>query len=302
MAMTYLRRPAPDNSSRSLSARSRKAPAGPTAAPPPPTTGPTLCSSTTDVTELGFHVGRFEVKTTGALGFPNMVNPTLENPNAVVTADVCARPKTPAGQTGLADWTVGISRSIYEDYSLYSFDKSEVSKRFSEAAPDGAIDVRPGMHGLPFDTGIGRHGGAISASLLDRKPSRLEVVDSPNMEVPLTHDICEVDNRIKAVSRRMDFSVFLMARNDLSQEVHTLRHISYQQISQVRFSDLGGRKKADLGDDQHIVEGRVAKTYAHGRVLVGAQGTGEGPRPPVLGGSFANDIEEPQIIREKLGC
>ncbi len=302
MAFAPLRRPTSKNNpsapARASSFRSSRASA---AGPAPVGTGPELRSSTASVTELGFHVGRFDVETTGALEFPESVKPTLENPNAVVTADVCARPTTAAGRSELSSWTVGLSRSIYEDYSLYSYERSDVSKRFSDAAPGGAIDVDVG-DGLPFDKGIGRHGGAISASFLDRNPTRLQIIDAPNMEIPMTHDVCEDKNPVRAVTRLMDFSVFLMARNDQSHEVHTLRHIGYRQITQIRFSDAAGRTKEELDQGQLAVEGRVATIHAHGRAQVHSQGDGEGPRPPRLGGSLANDIAEQTIVVEKPGC
>ncbi|MFO7567347.1 MAG: hypothetical protein R6X02_32185 [Enhygromyxa sp.] len=211
----------------------------------------------------------------------------IKMPTAVVEADVCAKPTTDAAASELAHWTVGISRTLFEDYRFALYEKGYLFDRFSDSSGP-ALDVAP--TDAPFDTGSGDAPGSIHAAKLRDNPTRLEAADTAPTAAPMAnpdvHKDCTPPDRLRAHIRLMDFSAYLLARHNLTNEVHTLAQAQYHQISEVRFAPrlAGFALKFD-------------------KVALGLPDVDEKVlRPPALGSTLGNQLVEPLRFVEKDEC
>ena len=270
----------------------------------PPAYAPDVAptSGCPNVAELGFHVGRIGVASTGALKITtnNAGNIEVQNPSALARADVCAEPKTPTAAASLPDWTLGLSRTLYEDYAVVDYEKSWMFDRLTKVAGGPVLDVAPigrSAHTLPFDKAYGAR-NEVSAARLDHTPLRLQTVDSPMLEIPPEGQAtCAPPDSVQRINRMMDFTAFLLARNEVSGDICTLAHVSYRQVVKLHFVPA----ERELGEGEPKVGGRAARQILDGKVEVEVSGLGAGTRTPELGakqGMLANDFARWKVLED----
>lgn len=247
-----------------------------------------LTGSSTNVTEYGFHIGHFDVETVGKVKLDESVL-MMSNPTVVATADVCAEPQTDQAEADLANWKVGLSRTVYEDRITWIFENGLITDRMTETTGGPVLDVDPSLQ--PFDTPMD-HRNATNAAMLIHNPLRMKIMDAPPASLSLEQlsDRPEYTSYEKLLnfSRRFDASVFLLAKNEVTNEVHTLDQIAYTQVSRLHFSDKPGKKDSPFGTGDSFHE-RWAKIIDDGRAQI--EDAERTPELMVKGGGMANDFQ-----------
>lgn len=202
------------------------------------------------------------------------------------------------GGGDLAGWQIGLTRTCHEDSITWTFDRSEVRERMTDASGGPVLDI-PQVSTAPF-----AETASAPAAALQGKPHIFDISDTPQaaapMANPLGHHDCETLDKLQSMRRILDFSVHAIAFHRDGQHAVLLAHAVFTQEVTVK-----AVAPLELNPRRTLLRGVSPAFRAMQTFVIRSEGPGAGPLAPELaprGGRVANDFDEQPVFRETAPC
>lgn len=202
------------------------------------------------------------------------------------------------GGGDLAGWQIGLTRTCHEDSITWTYDRSEVHQRMTDASGGPVLDIHQ-ISTAPF-----AETASAPAAALRGEPHLFDISDTPEaaapMANPLGHQDCEVLDKLRSMRRVLDFSVHAIAFHRDSQQAVSLAHTVFTQDVTVK-----AVAPLKLSERRTLARGVSPAFHATQAFVIGSEGPGAGPLASELaprGGRVANGFEEQPVFREIEPC